>query len=60
MSILANICRLEVSYADFNLLGFLQFCKRAGQDIFDHIAASDPAFQRLYDASTRWLERDDH
>jgi hypothetical protein len=38
----------------------LQFWRHAGQDIFERITANELAFQRLYDACGKWLERDDH
>ena len=34
--------------------------RRAGEDMFERVTASDSAFQELYDASTKWLERGDH
>lgn len=50
----------QASYADFVLLRVLEFCKRAGDDILERIAAGEPAFQTLCEASRKWLKRDDH
>ena len=49
-----------VSYADFVIVGFLQFCKRIDQSYYDRVVEVDPAFGRLYDASKEWLARDDY
>ena len=51
---------LTVSYADFVLVGYFQFAKRCGQDIFDRLMGLDSSFQPLYDACAQWLARDDH
>ncbi|GME45297.1 putative glutathione s-transferase [Neofusicoccum parvum] len=50
----------EVSYGDFIIVGLLQFAKTVGQDVYDRIVAHDKAFEDLYKACAKWLERDDH
>ncbi|EKG14574.1 Glutathione S-transferase [Macrophomina phaseolina MS6] len=50
----------QVSYADFVIVSFLHFAKTLGQDVYDRFVAHDKAFDDLYKASARWLERDDH
>jgi len=49
-----------VSYADFVLVGFLQFCRRAGEDVFERVIKvdADGKFERHYKACEQWLERD--
>lgn len=47
----------EVSYADFYIVGFLQFAKRLGK--LERAFSYDSAFRNLYEASAKWLERDD-
>jgi len=49
-----------VSYADFNIVGFLRFLKRIGEDLYERMVKMEPALKTLYDASAVWLERDDH
>ncbi|KAF2142241.1 uncharacterized protein K452DRAFT_271090 [Aplosporella prunicola CBS 121167] len=50
----------QVCYADFVVVSVLQFCKRIGQDLYDRIVAIDKAYDDIYKASAKWLERDDH
>jgi hypothetical protein len=49
-----------VSYADFVIVGWLQFMKVIEEDLFKRIVGIEPAFGKLYDASEQWLERDGH
>ena len=49
-----------VSYADFVILGLLQFIKRINEDFYKRAISIEPSLGTLYDASTKWLERDDH
>ena len=48
------------SYADFVVVGALQFGRRIGEDVFEQMTAIDPAFLKLYEACSEWLKRDDH
>lgn len=48
------------SYADFVIVSLLHFFKVIDQDIYDRIVTIDKRFNRLYKASEKWLERDDH
>jgi len=57
---LAGLTEHVVSYTDFVVVGYFQFAKRCGQDIFDRLMSLDPAFQELYHACAPWLARDDH
>ncbi|KAK7734351.1 hypothetical protein SLS57_000044 [Botryosphaeria dothidea] len=50
----------QVSYADFIIVSLLRFAKVLRQDVFERIIAHDKAFDDLYRASAKWLERDDH
>ena len=47
-----------MSYADFVILGFLQFCKRIDQRYLDRVVEMEPVLGRLYAASEEWLARD--
>ena len=47
------------SYADFIIVGFLEYCRCLGGGIFERTVAIDPAFRGLYDACYPWLERND-
>ena len=49
-----------VSYADFIIVGCLQFFKRVDVHIYERIVGVEPALNTLYEASATWLERDDH
>ncbi len=50
-----------VSYADFVIVGFFQFARRAGEDdIFPRIMQIDPSFPALYEACGEWLQRDSY
>jgi len=48
------------SYADFVIVGWLQFFKVIGEDLYPRLVSIDPAIGELYDASKPWLERNDH
>jgi len=48
------------SYADFVILGWLQFFKTIDVKLYERVVSIEPAFGTLYDASKQWLERDDH
>ena len=49
-----------VSYADFIILGMIQFARRIHEDLYQRAIAAEPSFKTLYEASRTWLERDDH
>ncbi|KAH7114486.1 glutathione S-transferase-like protein [Dendryphion nanum] len=49
----------EVSYADFIFVSFLHFLKCLGENYFERFVSLDPAFANVYDASEKWLKRDD-
>ncbi|KAL9047218.1 MAG: hypothetical protein Q9214_000156 [Letrouitia sp. 1 TL-2023] len=50
-----------VSYADFMLVSALHMFKRVDPaSLYDRVVSIEPAFGVLYNASTAWLERDDH
>ncbi|KAF8854070.1 putative glutathione S-transferase [Acephala macrosclerotiorum] len=48
------------TYADFVIVGWLQFLKVIGEDLYQRLVKVDPAIGNLYDASRPWLERNDH
>lgn len=50
----------SVSYADFPLVGFLQFMKKIEEDIYERAVRIEPALKSLYEASAGCLKRDDH
>jgi glutathione S-transferase len=52
----------NVSYADFILVGFLQFLKRLScdNDLFNRVVQIDQSFLVLYQACAEWLKRDDY
>lgn len=51
-----------VSYADFIVVGLLQFLKRLSydNDLFGRVMQIDPSFLVLYEACADWLKRDDY
>lgn len=51
-----------VSYADFIVVGSLQFWKRLSYDgdLFDRLMCIDHSFLKLYEACAEWLKRDDY
>lgn len=49
-----------VSYADFIVASLLHFVKLLGPELYDRFVAHDKAFDDLYQACAKWLERDDH
>lgn len=55
-----TILTRTASYADFVIVSLLHFFKVIDQDIYDRIVTIDKRFNRLYKASEKWLERDDH
>lgn len=48
------------SYADFHIVGFLEWCRCLGDGIFDRVIAVDQAYKDVFDACQPWLERNDH
>lgn len=54
------LTRHIVSYTDFVLVSFLQFIKRANEEAFTKALEVDDAIKKVYEASGKWLERDDH
>lgn len=50
---------LEVTYADFIFVSFLQFLKRVDEVLFKRFLDLDPAFPKIYDASKEWLQKED-
>ena len=50
----------QVSYADFILVGFLHFLKRIDISMYERAVDLDPALKTVYEASQKWLSRDDH
>jgi len=48
------------SYGDFVIVGGLQFLKVVEEDFYNRFIKIKSAFEKLYDASRQWLERDDH
>ncbi|KAH9213322.1 putative glutathione S-transferase [Leptodontidium sp. 2 PMI_412] len=48
------------SYADFVVVGFLQFFKVIEEDMYQRLIKVDPALGEVYDACKPWLERDGH
>jgi hypothetical protein len=54
------LTRHIVSYADFVLVSFLHFIKRANEEAFTKALEVDEAIKKVYEASGKWLERDGH
>lgn len=48
----------KVSYADFIFVGFLQMLKRMDEGVFERFVGMDEAFAKLFEASGRWLEKE--
>jgi hypothetical protein len=48
------------SYGDFVIVGGLHFLKVIEEDFYIRVVQIEPAFGSLYDASSEWLQRDDH
>ena len=48
------------SYADFLIVGFLEWCRCIGGGNFERICGIDSAFHDVYNACVPWLERNDH
>lgn len=49
----------EVSFADFILLGALCLFKRVGEGVFERVVGMEPALGTLYEASEKWLQKND-
>ncbi|KAF3000214.1 hypothetical protein E8E13_007113 [Curvularia kusanoi] len=47
-----------VSYADFIFTSMLYFVKRLDQGTFDRMVSYDPAFSKLFEASSQWFAKD--
>lgn len=50
----------QVSYADFIIVGFLEYCRCLGGDCFERVLRFDGLFGSLYDSCKLWLMRNDH
>ena len=48
------------SYADFRVVGALQWIKRLGDGRYERIVGYDTAFGKIFDACGKWSERDDY
>lgn len=48
----------EISYADFVLVGMMQFLQRLGDGIYERLVGVEPVFGRLYEACKGLVERD--
>ena len=61
-SILTNILLIKAlaSYADFVIVGMLQFYKRIDMAVYERVVKTEPELETLYDACKQWLERDGH
>ena len=49
-----------VSYADFVVMGGLDFFRRVDNGLFERVIAMDPSLKELYEAGKEWLARNDH
>ncbi|OSS45724.1 hypothetical protein B5807_09601 [Epicoccum nigrum] len=47
-----------VSYADFIFTSMLFFVKLLDESAFDKIVSQDPAFSKLYEATSQWFAKD--
>ncbi|KAL7930689.1 hypothetical protein V8C35DRAFT_132466 [Trichoderma chlorosporum] len=47
----------EASYADFVIVGFFEWCRCVGDDVFERILSVDPALGLLYSSCEVWLKR---
>jgi len=51
----------EPSFADFAIVATLHFLRILDEKrLFDRAVSFDPALKEVYEASTQWLEREDH
>lgn len=51
---------ITVSYADFYIVSFLKFLRGIEEGHYERMVKIAPELGKLYDASQKWLERDDH
>ena len=49
----------RVSYADFVIVGFLEYCRCLEGDCLERVLRFDPVFGSLYDSCKSWLIRND-
>ena len=49
-----------VSYADFIVVGALDFLRRVGEGVFERVLGMDPSLGEVYEASKPWLERNNY
>ena len=49
-----------MSYGDFVMVSALHFFKLVDEEVYKRVVAIEPALGKVYEASTTWLERDDH
>lgn len=50
----------KVSYADFVIVGFLEYCRVLGGGCLERVLQFDGVFGELYEACKPWLARNDH
>jgi hypothetical protein len=50
----------SASYADFVIVGWLQFLKVIEENLYRRLVSVDPVIVGLYDGSKPWLERNGH
>lgn len=48
------------SYADFVIVSWLHFLKRIDENIYAKVVKIEPAYEKVYNASAKWLEHDGH
>jgi hypothetical protein len=48
------------SYADFVVAGLIRCFQISNEDAYRRLLGLDPAFEPLFKACGKWLERDDH
>ncbi len=49
-----------MSYADFIVVGFLQFYRRIDEPLFKKLISIEPVLGELYEACGEWLKRDEY
>lgn len=47
------------SYADFMIIGFVEYARLCREELFTYLTANSPALLVLYNASAKWLEKND-